>query len=182
MSGGAKAVAAAMLGEALLIGGLVLALRHEHQRPTPVPMIVTQHDTVHDTLRLELRPPAPKPGTPNLTISVTIHDTSNLNAGEKPQDRANLWPVLSLSVGRRVGDTTTANTFSLRTGQVAVSRFYTAGPLLNVWADSTGAPRLLFGDSPRPPRVSIWTKAEWTAVGWGGCTVVNAIASVLRPH
>lgn len=148
------------------------------QSPPPAPLIVTVHDTLHDTLRISV--PKPVPG-PTLTIRVTVHDTTYLNIGAEPAERTNIWPVLTVDVGRKVGDTTTINTFSLRSGAGGTAKVYTAGPLLGVWADSTATPRYLFGPPPAPRRVSLWTKLEWGGIGYGSCTVVSGLAKLFHP-
>lgn len=159
---------------------VTLAVIGRSSRSTAPPLIVTVFDTTHDTLRLWVPLPAPKRSGPNLVISQAVHDTVNINAGEKPAERTNVWPVTSLTVGRKVGDTTVANTFSLRTGQGGVSRFYTTGPLLSMWADSTATPRLEFGPPPRPAHVSLWTKITWGTLGYGGCKVVDGLTGLLH--
>jgi hypothetical protein len=149
--------------------------------PAPTPRIITIRDTIHDTLVIR-QPRRVTTDTVQLVVRMTIHDTTFINVGCNPVDRTNLWPVVALDVGKKVGDTTTVNTFSLRTGQGGTSRIYTPGPLLGVWADSTPSPRLLFGPPLKPATVSFWTKVKWAGVGWGACTVTNSLADLLRPR
>ncbi len=148
------------------------------QGPPPPPMIVTVHDTLHDTLRISV--PRDVPG-PTLTIRVTVHDTTYVNVAAAPAERTNIWPVLSVDVGRKIGDTTTVNTFSLRSGEGGTAKIYTAGPLLAVWADSTPTPRYLFGSPPPPYQVHLVSKVKWGGLGFASCEVANALTRLLRP-
>lgn len=149
--------------------------------PPPIPTIVTVHDTVHDTLEVQT-PAEATTDTVQLVIRETIHDTTYINVGPDPATRTAIWPAISLEVGPKVGDTTTVNTFELRSGRGATARVYTPGPLLGMWADSSATPRLTFGPPPAPPSVSFWTKLKWGGIGYGACTVVNGLGGILRPR
>jgi hypothetical protein len=175
----AKAKAATLLGLVLLVVVLTREfLPRTVKGPPPVPMIVTVRDTVRNTMYVRA-PRRVTTDTVQLVIRETVHDTSYVNVGPTPAERTNIWPVVGLEVGRKVGDTTTVSTFSLRTAQGSVARVYTAGPLLGIWADSSPTPRLLFGPPPQPARVSFWTKVKWGGIGYGGCAVVGGLTRLL---
>lgn len=168
-----------IIGLVILVAILSREILPKHVRdPAPPPIITTVHDTIHDTLRI--RVPKPVPG-PTLTIRETIHDTTFIQIGPAPEQRTNIWPVLTVDVGKKVGDTTRITTFSLRSGQGASSQIYTGGPLLGVWADSVGTPRVLFGTPPQPASVSFWTKVKWGGLGYASCEVVNGLARLVAP-
>lgn len=148
--------------------------------PSP-PRIVTVRDTVRDTLRLSV----PKPGkvttdTLQIVIRETIHDTTVIQIGPTPEERTNVWPVLAVTVGKKVGDTTTVTTFGLRTGQGAVAKLWTPGPLLGLWVDSTATPRIDFGPPPRPSRTTFFEKVKWAAIGAGSYMVVSGITGLVH--
>lgn len=156
---GLKAKAAALLG---LILGVVILTRLLFPKTVTVqgpPLITRVVDTVHDTTRIRL-PAPPAPGAPNLVIRETHHDVVAIappGPTLKPvvlvvpdTTRPRLYPILSIAVGPRVGDTTRIETFGLQRGDGVAAAIWTPGPLLGAWADSSGTPRLVFGDPPAP--------------------------------
>jgi hypothetical protein len=136
----------------------------------PVPSIVTIHDVVHDTVRLK-GPKTVTTDTINLIVRVTIHDTVQINVGADTSARQPLWPILNVQIGKSRGDTSQVTTFSLRSGQTAVSRVWTPGPVKSIWVVDNQTPRMDFYDPPASPSVSLWTKGKWTAVGYAARTL-----------
>lgn len=145
---------------ALVVIGAVLGhLLFPSHLPAPPPLITRIVDTVPDTIRLA-PPPAPRAGSPNLVIRETHHDLVTIAApgpGIRPlvlvvpdTTRPRLYPLLSLLVGRGVGDTTRVTTFGLQRGDGVTSQIYTPGPLKAVWADSSGTPRFDWYPAPAP--------------------------------
>jgi hypothetical protein len=123
------------------------------------PIITRVVDTVHDTLTVAVPAPAAA-GTPNLVIRETHHELV-LIAPPAPRlglialvapdtTRPRLYPVLSIDVGARVGDTTRVTAFGLQRGDGVTSLFYTPGPLRSVVADSAGTPVVDWYAPPAP--------------------------------
>lgn len=148
--------------------------------PPPIPRIVTVYDTIYDTLRI-VAPRRTTTDTVQLVTRQTVYDTVYLNLGCDPAQRSAVWPILSVEAGKKVGDTTVVSSFSLRTGEGAVSRIWTPGPLLGVWSDTTATPRITFGPPPAPRRTPFLTKLTWAGVGYASCSVVNGIGGILSP-
>ncbi len=131
----------------------------------PVPSIVTVHDTVRDTVRLK-GPRVVTTDTINIVERITIHDTVQVNVGADTSSRQPLWPVLNAQIGKSRGDTSLVTTFSLRSGKPATSRIWTPGPLKSIWVTEGETPRLDFYEPEAKPRISLWTKGKWAAVGY----------------
>jgi hypothetical protein len=140
-----------ILVAAAIGAGLVWFLRPAKQVVIPVPQIVTVYDTVAgpvDTLFLR-GPKVVTTDTVTLVEHVTLHDTVQIPVMEPDTaKRPNLWPILSLEVGKARGDTTRLATFSLRSGKSATSLVWTPGPLQGAFSDSTPTPRLNFFPPP----------------------------------
>lgn len=162
-------------GALLVLGFLAgAAIVRRSKPPIPIPTIVTVYDTVPDTLELPPRRIVTT-DTVQLVIRETVYETTYVNVGCVPEERTPIWPVLSVQAGRFRGDTTVATTFSLRTGQGAVSRIWTPGPIRSVWVDSSATPRFEFGEFPAPHRTSTLTKVLWASVGFGACRLTRGL-------
>ncbi len=136
-------------------------------------------------------PAPPAPGTRNLVITETHHDLVTIAPpGPAPKlvaivvpdtTRPRLYPLLSIVVGPRVGDTTRVQTFGLQRGDGVSSAIWTPGPLLGAWADSAGTPRLLFGDPPAPG-CEFGCKVKLVATGGAIGALVVLIARGILSH
>lgn len=159
---------------AAVLGGVLVreCFPRTIQGPIPVPTIVTVHDTTHDTVRIA---PPKLPPMPNLVMRVTFHTPIQIRVDAPPEERSPLWPVLNAQIGKSRGDTSQVITFSLRSGQTAVSKIWTPAPLRAIYADTTATPRLDFYEPELRRAVSLWTKVKWTSVGFGLCRVQEAV-------
>ena len=155
---------AAALGAALAL----LLWPSPPEPPIPLPVIVTHYDTVRTPPESVFihGPKVVTTDTVNLVETVTLHDTVTVYVGPDTTQRPALWPILSLTVGAKRGDTTRAATFSLRSGLTTTSSLWTPGPLAGVWADSSGVPRMQFYPPP-VCTVPFMAKAKAGAVGAG---------------
>ena len=187
---GLKTKAAALLG---LVLGVVILTRLLFPKTVTVqgpPLITRIVDTVHDTVTVRL-PPAPAPGAPNLVIRETHHDVVTIvppGPALKPvvlvvpdTTRPRLYPVLSILVGPKVGDTTYTQTFGLQRGDGVRAAFWTPGPLLEVTADSSGTPRIRWGDPPAPG-CEFGCKVKLVATGGALGALAVVVARAIFSH
>lgn len=157
----------------LVAVGLAMVVGHElfprvEETIKPIPHIVTEYDTVH-TIVTVAGPKVVTTDTVNIIQKVTLHDTVQVYLGADTTKRQNIWPVLSVTIGKSRGDTSHTTTFSLRSGKTVESELFTPGPLKSLWADSTGTPRMDFYDPPPPFHTSSLTKGLWAVIGFGAC-------------
>lgn len=155
---------------AAVLGGIVVreCFPRREQVIKPVPQIVTVHDTVKVPVQIK-GPRVVTTDTVQLIIRETIHDTVQLNVNADSAQRPALWPVLNAQIGKSRGDTSQVITFSLRSGQTAVSKLWTPAPLRGIYADTTPTPRLDFFEPLQPRAVSLLTKIKWSSVGYAAC-------------
>ena len=146
-----------------------------------VPYIVTKHDTVHtlpdwykDSVRI-WKQRATTTDTFNLVITNTIIDTEYVPVNAPPEHRPNLWPLLEYHGPVARGDTAVVSTFSVRNGNLAVSKVYSPGILTGIEADSNTVPRLTFAPYPEPKGPSLFYKLKMMGIGYGVCSIVNSV-------
>lgn len=146
-----------------------------------VPYIVTKHDTVEtlpswytDSIKIWKSRPA-STDTFTLTITNTIVDTEYVPVNAPPENRPNLWPVLQFHGTASPGDTAVVSTFSVRNGNLAVSKVYSPGILTGIEADSNTVPRLTFAPFPEPKKPSLLYKLKMIGIGYGACSIVNSV-------
>jgi hypothetical protein len=122
-----------------------------------IPKIVTQYDTVEktpewltDSLEIWRKQEFTTDKTNLIIENIIIRDV-RIPVNSPPEQRPNIWPVLSINGGRIFGDTTFIRTFSVRSGHEAVSKLFTAGYItaLSVELDSNSTPKITF--TPFPP-------------------------------
>lgn len=146
-----------------------------------IPQIVTKHDTTEtlpswfeDSIKIWKKRPA-STDTFTLVITNTVVDTEFVPVNAPPEQRPNLWPVLEYHGPARAGDTAVVSTFSVRNGNLAISKVYTPGILVGIEADSTTVPRLTFAPFPEPKKPSLFYKLKMIGVGYGACSIVNSV-------
>lgn len=151
-----------------------------------VPTIVTQHDTVkvvpkwfQDSVKIWSKR-RHTTDTLTLTTNVTVIDTLVVvvPVNQPPEQRPNLWPIISYHGGSQFGDTAVVTTFSLRQGQLGISRTFIPGILTALEQDSLPNPRFTFAPFPKPKGPGLWHTLKVATLGYGACSLVN----LLRPR
>jgi hypothetical protein len=149
----------------------------------PIPTIITKYDTVTalpkwfaDSMkRWKKTTVVHTTDTVNLVVSQTIVDTQFIPVDAPPEERPNVWPLLSYHGTTNWGDTATISTFSVRTGRLGISRVFIPGILTSIDSDSTATPQLTFEPFPKPRGVSLMQKITYATVGYGVCSIVNLV-------
>jgi len=151
-----------------------------------VPIIITQYDTVKtvpewfkDSVRIWKRRKATT-DTLNLVHSVTHVDTEYVRIPCDTAQRSQIRPVLSYHGGTKLGDTASVATFSLRSGNLDISRVYIPGILIGIDADSTPTPKMTFAPFPEPKKPSFLYKLKMLGIGFGAGTVACAAYNTAR--
>ena len=148
-----------------------------------IPVIVPRYDTVEtlpkwyaDSLAYWKKRKHTTDTVP-LLVSNTIVAGAPINVIATPEERPDLWPVLDFSGGTRLGDTAIVSSLSIRSGRVAISKFYTLGILTGIHMDSArSVPKLDFKPFPAPKGPSFLYKLKM--MGLGVVTVGGAAAII----
>lgn len=161
-----------------LTGVLAVALYRAACAPEPqppsIPTIITKFDTVRtvqfDTIWKKVihTVKTHTTDTVNLVISNTIVDTQFINVDAPPEERKNVWPVLSYHGGTKFGDTATVATFSLRSGKLGISKVFIPGILTAIEAgegDGASVPNLSFEPFPDAKKPSLFYRLKHVLVG-----------------
>lgn len=161
----------------LIVGVRELFPKRERvQIEIPVPTIVAVHDTVHDTLEIK-QPAVVTTDTLQLLVQQTVYDTVIILS----MVTDSVWPILSAQFGQNRGDTSKVVTFNLLTGQPALSRIWTPGPVRSIWASSNGYPRIDFYEPPViPAGSSFWRDVKIFGGGFASCTITDWALNKLR--
>lgn len=141
--------------------------------PTPIPRIVTHYDTVKtlptwykDSVRVwKIRKHTTD--TVNLVTEHTTVDTQFIPVNAPPEDRPDVWPLLSYHGGTKFGDTAVVSTYSLRSGNMAIRKVFIPGMLTEIDAfrpDSVG-PGLTYVPFPVCPGPSFLYKLKMMGLG-----------------
>ncbi len=159
----------------VLMAGAAIAVRELFPKTNTitnvVPQIVTQYDTVEvyispDTIEVVTT------DTVNIILRETFFDTTLINVACDPEERPEIYPVLTLRMGENFGDTSIVETFSLRTGKPTRSILYTPGFLTSLDITNEPTPRMNFTAFPKP-RVSLWNKLKYSLIGFAGCEATH---------
>lgn len=146
-----------------------------------IPVIVPKYDTVktlpdwfEDSLKIWKRR---KHTTDTIPILVerTIVDTQWFPVNNPPEDRPNLWPVLQYRGSDHFGDTAVVSSYSVRTGQLALSKVYIPGVLVAMEADTVGTPKLTYNPFPVCPGPSFLYRLKLIGAGTGAGYVLGRI-------
>jgi len=146
-----------------------------------VPKIVTQHDTVEKTPKWlddsvkKWKKKVYTTDTVPLVITNTIVDTEYVPVNSPPEQRPDIWPVLSINGGRIWGDTTIIRTFSIKNGHESVSRLFTTGYITDLEIESSPnpTPRITFTPFPPSEKHGFWHNPK--IFGYGFLTGVGVI-------
>lgn len=148
---------------------------------TSVPHIVTKYDTVttlprwfQDSLRI-WKSRKPTTDTVNLVVTQTVVDTEYVPVNNPPEERPNVWPVLSYHGGDSFGDTAAVSTFDLRSGRLGLSKVFIPGILTDIEADSNATPKLTFAPFPKQKGPTLFQSLKLIGIGFGSCMVYNGI-------
>lgn len=149
---------------------------------TTIPVIVPKYDTV-ETLPKWYKDSVEhwkkrKHTTDTLPVLVTstVVASAPINVIASPEQRPDIWPVLDFSGGTRLGDTAIIGSLSLRSGRVALSKFYIPGILTGIHMDSANSvPKLDFASFPEPKKPSLLYKLKMVGIGFGACTIYNGV-------
>ena len=149
----------------------------------PIPHIVTRVDTVRavppwfaDSQRIWRRR-RHTTDTLTLTTTVTLVDTVTIRVpvNAPPAERPNRWAIQSYHAGARFGDTAVVESFSIRTGQLGISRTFVPGILTALEWDSLPQPRFTFVPFPAPKGPGLWYTLKVGAIGFGSCSLLNLV-------
>ena len=147
-----------------------------------IPVIVPKYDTVEtlpkwykDSVRYWKKRTHTTDTIP-LLISSTIVAAAPINISATPSERPDIWPLLDYSGGTRRGDTAIIGSLSLRSGRVAIHKFYIPGILTGIHTDSANSvPKLDFAPFPEPKKPSLLYKVKMIGIGFGACTIYNGV-------
>lgn len=138
-----------------------------------VPQIITRYDTVPvtpqwllDSLK-KLADRKPTRDTTEIVIEHTIIDTEYVNVGADPEQRPNIWPLLTYQGGTEFGDTAIVTSFSLRNGTGSAAKVFIPGILTGIEADSNAIPKLIFEPFPKPKGPSFLYTLKTLGLGFG---------------
>lgn len=154
-----------------------------------VPRIVTVYDTVNtvpgwyaDSVRYWKKRKYTT-DTLNLYFTNTVVDTQYVPVNSPPEDRPDVWPLLSYHGGSKFGDTAVVSTYSLRSGNLAITKVFVPGILTDIdtWReDTTAAPRLNFAPFPPGEKHGFWHNPAVFGIGFGSCAAIGIAASLFR--
>lgn len=113
--------------------------------------------------------------TLEVVIRETVVDTQYIPVNAPPDERPNLWPVLSYRGGSRFGDTAVVSSFDVRTGRLGVSTVFIPGILTSIEADSNASPKFTFAPFPELKKPSLFYKLKMVAIGFGACSAINMV-------
>lgn len=146
-----------------------------------IPVIVPQYDTVEalprwfdDSVKQWKKRKHTTDTVPILVERVVV-DTQYFPVNAPPENRPNLWPVLSYHGSDRLGDTAVVSSYSTRTGQLSLSKVYIPGVLVALDADSVGTPKLTYNPFPSCPDPSFLYKVKMMGIGGGVGYVLGRI-------
>jgi len=151
-----------------------------NQTPT-IPTIVTLFDTV-ETVPKWLNDSIKKwkkivhtTDTVNLVIQNTLIDTVFVPVNAPAEERPNLWPLLEYHGGASFGDTAIVTTFSVQTGQGAVSRIFIPGILTDVTTGASNVPQLRFEPFPKRKGATVFQQLKLFGLGFGSCSLLQLV-------
>lgn len=147
-----------------------------------VPTIVTKYDTVdalptwfEDSVKKWKSRLATSDKTP-IVITNTVVAAAPINVIATPEQRPDLWPLLSYHGGSKWADTAIILTFSLRTGKRAISRVFVPGILTDIESDSGhNVPKLTYTPFPKPKGRSLGSGLRLLLIGAGTIFVVDRV-------
>jgi hypothetical protein len=151
-----------------------------------VPRIVTHYDTVHavpkwyqDSVRVWKRRKYTT-DTVNLVYSNTVVDTQYVPVNAPPEDRPDVWPLLSYHSSGKWGDSAVVSTYSLRSGNMAITKVFVPGILVDVDAfrDGNSAPKLNYVPFPPGEKHGFWHNPAVFGIGFGSCAAIGLAASL----
>jgi hypothetical protein len=152
-----------------------------------IPQIVTQYDTVEkrpewlaDSIK-KWKKVKFLSDTHTIVIHQTIVDTQYVPVDAPPDQRPNIWPVLTYHGDGVFGDTAFIRTFSVRTGKEAVSKVFIGGYLTDIDVEDANNPTPKLNYKPFPPA----ERHNWlypikkvilgVGIGFGTCTILEKL-------
>lgn len=151
-----------------------------------VPRIVTIHDTVNtlpewyeDSLRIWKRRKATT-DTVELYYTNTVVDTQYIPVNLPPEERPQLWPVLSYHGTAKWGDTAVVSTYSVRNGNLAVSKAFIPGILTDIEANANSEPKLNYAPFPKGEKHGFWHNPLVFGIGFGSCAALSIATGLAR--
>ncbi len=140
-----------------------------------VPKIVTEYDTVEvvpkwlaDSAKVWKKRAKP---TINV-ISETVVDTEFVPVGRPPEERPNIWPLMSVHGARKWGDTLTTVTFNLRDGRGGVSRVFATGYITDIEVGAQPTPQITFKKFPPAEKHGFFHNPKVFGIGLATGTLV----------
>lgn len=152
--------------------------------PPVIPNIITRYDTVNvlpkwfkDSVKVWSKGKHTT-DTVNLTVSQTIVDTEYVNVTSPPEERADLWPVLSYRGSAKFGDTSTVSAFSIKSGKLGISRIFQAGILTAIEVDSGQVtPKFTFAPFPAQKGTSLFQRLKLIGIGAAGMAIFCSVTA-----
>jgi len=169
----------------LLTAFLAIVLYREACWPAPpkpqIPHIITKFDTVtvipswlSDSVK-KWKKVKHTTDTVNLTITNTIVKTDTMKITLPPEERPNVWPILSYHGGASFGDTAVVSAFSVRDGRLGISKVFVAGILTAIEADSTSVPKMSFSPFPDQKNPSLFYRLKYILIGAAGYALYQTV-------
>lgn len=153
-----------------------------------VPQIVTRYDTLRsvpswyaDSVHYWKKRKYTT-DTLNLYWTNTVMDTQYVPVNFPPEDRPDVWPLLSYHGSDKFGDTAVVSTYSLRSGNMAIAKVFIPGILTDIDAyhpDGT-APKLNYRPFPKGEKHGFWHNPKIFGIGFGSCAAIGLAASLAR--
>lgn len=183
-----KLIAVLMLVVAVTTALAVRTLWPKTVTVKSIPQIVTRYDTVpsvpewyKDSVKYWKKRKYTT-DTVNLEFTNTVVDTQYIPVNAPPEDRPDVWPLLSYHGGSKWGDTAVVSTYSLRSGNMAIAKVFVPGILVDIDAyrpDST-TPRLNYAPFPKGEKHGFWHNPKIFSIGFGSCAAIGLAASLAR--
>lgn len=153
-----------------------------------VPQIVTEYDTVRsvptwyaDSVRYWKKRKYTT-DTLNLYFTNTVVDTQYVPVNSPPEDRPDVWPLLSYHGGSKWGDTAVVSTYSLRSGNMAITRVFIPGVLTDIDAfhEQGTAPKISYAPFPKGEKHGFWHNPKVFGIGFGSCAAIGLASLIAR--
>lgn len=183
-----KPVAVLLLVTALTTALAVRTLWPKVVTEQSVPQIVTKYDTVTelpawyaDSVRHWKRRKYTT-DTLNLYHSNTVVDTEYVPVNAAPEDRPDVWPLISYHSGSKFGDSAVVSTYSLRSGNLAITKVFVPGIVTDIdaWVVGPTAPRINYAPFPEGEKHGFWHNPKIFGIGFGSCAALSIAAGLAK--
>ncbi len=155
--------------------------------PTTIPRIITRYDTVEslpkwygDSVKAWKKRKFTT-DTVTLVAQLTTVTSQVIPVDSSPEKRPDIWPLLSYHGSVKFGDTALVATYSVRSGNMAISKVFIPGMLTDIDAfRDGGTPRLNYEPFPVCPGPSLLYRLKMMGLGVaviGGSAVIITLGA-----